>query len=99
MIRGAAGSGKTTTALLRLKFLANFRHNRAQRARSQGDEDAPVNILVLTFNKTLRGYVNALAREQLPAELTANLEVSTFAKWGYDLLSGSGEEGVDARNN
>jgi DNA helicase IV len=53
LIRGAAGSGKTTTALLRLRFLARFWRER----RVDLEIDDPVRILVLTFNRTLRGYV------------------------------------------
>lgn len=60
IIRGAAGSGKTTTALLRLRNLSDMfraRHTRLAIAR-------PVRALVLTYNSTLAGYVEALAQEQ-----------------------------------
>jgi DNA helicase IV len=51
LIRGAAGSGKTTTALLRLKFLVRYwRERRADLAL-----ETPVRVLVLTFNRTLAG--------------------------------------------
>jgi hypothetical protein len=46
LIRGAAGSGKTTTALLRLKFLVRYWRER----RADLGLQAPVRMLVLTFN-------------------------------------------------
>nr|WP_245158321.1 MULTISPECIES: 3'-5' exonuclease [unclassified Brevundimonas] len=76
MIRGAAGSGKTSTALLRLKSLSFMMEER--RAR-QGDA-RPVRILVLTFNRTLKGYVAALAEAQL-ATTKSIITIDTFAKW------------------
>ena len=51
IIRGAAGSGKTTTALLRLRSLVGVFVNRRRRVRSEKS----VRILVLTYNRTLRG--------------------------------------------
>lgn len=81
LIRGAAGSGKTTTALLRLKYLSDYW---TRRSRSQGSAGT-VRILVLTFNRTLRGYVEELAEEQV-AVRGATLEVRTFASWASELL-------------
>lgn len=77
VIRGAAGSGKTTTAILRLNSLVGMFVNRRQR---EGREE-PLQVLVLTFNRTLRGYVGALAQEQIRDAVEVNLEISTFAKW------------------
>lgn len=82
LIRGAAGSGKTTTALLRLRFLARFWR---ERRVDQGIED-PVRILVLTFNRTLRGYINELADKQVLAGPDLELTVSTFGHWAIDLI-------------
>ena len=62
LMRGAAGCGKTTTALLRLRQLCRSRQNRKNRL---GHED-PVQVLVLTFNRTLRSYVLQLVRERIP---------------------------------
>ena len=92
IIRGAAGSGKTTTALLRLKNLSDmFRHRRVR----LGDP-TPVQILVLTFNRTLRGFVEALAREQATSGPGVELEVDTFAHWAWERL---GQPDIsDARN-
>lgn len=81
LIRGSAGSGKTTTALLRLKSLTNFMRARKDRV---GDT-SPVRVLLLTFNRTLAGYVRALAKAQM---LNPNhqLEIFTFSKWAREKL-------------
>jgi hypothetical protein len=60
VIRGAAGSGKTTTALLRLRALTAMFVSRKMRLQSENR----VRILVLTYNRTLRGYIKVLARDQ-----------------------------------
>ena len=82
LIRGAAGSGKTTTILLRLRSLAKSWLNRRERL---GLTD-PVRILVLTFNRTLRGYIHELATEQIKDSKGLYLQISTFAKWAVNLL-------------
>jgi DNA helicase IV len=48
-IRGAAGSGKTTAALLRLNALSRF----WQRRQEDGYLEGLPRILVLTYNRTL----------------------------------------------
>ena len=82
LIRGAAGSGKTTSALLRLRQLCGSRRNRRRRLGLVG----PVHILVLTFNRTLRGYVNQLAREQTNPADDLVLTVETFGRWALNLV-------------
>lgn len=77
VIRGAAGSGKTSTALLRLRSLAYMFEERHERA----NDPFPVQILVLTFNRTLRGYVSALVSEQLISASKSFLTIETFASW------------------
>ncbi len=77
LIRGAAGSGKTTTALLRLKQESRFWNRR----RRDGHIDGPPRILVLTYNRTLRGYIEALVQDQVEGDV--QVEVSTFAKWAW----------------
>ncbi len=84
LIRGAAGSGKTTTALLMLHHLSNFYLSRKRRHGLTGD----INVLVITFNKTLRGYINDLAKKQIRSSAELNLKVLTFAKWAKDFLPG-----------
>jgi DNA helicase IV len=84
VIRGAAGSGKTTTALLRLESLA---HTFIARRRRLGVE-RPVKILVITFNRTLAGYVEHLADVQLQGMPNVTYSVSTFAAWASNALGG-----------
>lgn len=82
VIRGAAGSGKTSTALLRLRSLLYMFQERRQR---QGDE-SPVRILVLTFNRTLAGYIENLAESQLDGSHGYEMQISTFSKWAKNSL-------------
>lgn len=81
LIRGSAGSGKTTTALLRLTSLASMMRARKIRV---GD-DNPVSVLLLTFNRTLAGYVRALAEAQI-TDNGDKIEIHTFAKWAMSEL-------------
>ncbi|WP_205422064.1 UvrD-helicase domain-containing protein [Alteromonas sp. BL110] len=81
LIRGSAGSGKTTTALLRLSSLANMMRAKKDRV----DDPSPVKVLLLTFNRTLAGYVTALAESQV-GETGHAIEISTFAKWAVNKL-------------
>ncbi|UIJ33280.1 AAA family ATPase (plasmid) [Cereibacter azotoformans] len=92
LIRGSAGSGKTTTALLRLKSLAGMMRARKERT---GD-DAPVKFLLLTFNRTLAGYVRALAESQISGP-NQEIEIRTFAKWAMTKL-GVGAVNADSAN-
>jgi superfamily I DNA/RNA helicase len=81
VVRGAAGSGKTTTAVLRLRHVTNVWRNAAERA----DSDRPVRVLVLTFNRTLRGYVEQLVRKQVRSD-GIDLQLDTFARWAQQLV-------------
>jgi DNA helicase IV len=83
LIRGAAGSGKTTTALYRLKFLVRLWRERAKELGS----GEPVRVLVLTFNRSLRGYIETLADQQIPLGADVSLEVETFARWAVSLVN------------
>lgn len=82
LIRGAAGSGKTTAALLRLQQLCSSRLKRNERLNI----DQSVHVLVLTFNRTLRGYITELAKTQLPESENLNLEIETFSRWATDII-------------
>ncbi|RAX43716.1 hypothetical protein DQ354_19295 [Arthrobacter sp. AQ5-06] len=93
VIYGAAGSGKTTTALIRLRALAASWLSR----RSRLGLEAPVRILVLTFNKTLAGYIDGLARDQIQGSEHLRLFVGTFAKWAVRVSGASGI--VDGEDN
>lgn len=81
LIRGAAGSGKTTTGILRLKFVTGV-WQRERRRRSSAD---PVRVLVLTYNRTLRGYVAMLVDKQAKLE-GVDVTLSTFAHWAWEAL-------------
>lgn len=94
VIRGSAGSGKTTTALLMVRLLSNFYLRRRERLAATD----PVNVLVLTFNRTLRGYVADLARQEIESASGSEISVAiyTFARWTtsflpHDGLLGEGE--------
>jgi superfamily I DNA/RNA helicase len=81
LIRGAAGSGKTTTAVLRLYHVTNVWWRQRQREES----DVPVRVLVLTYNRTLRGYVEQLVEAQLNVA-RFELTLDTFGHWAWQLL-------------
>lgn len=82
VIRGAAGSGKTTTALLKLRSTLGFFLSRKLR---QKRED-PIRILVLTYNRTLSGYISELASKQVEKSKDIQLDVMTFGKWAIKTL-------------
>lgn len=82
VIRGAAGSGKTTTAILKLRSAVGFFVARMARQKTK----RPIRVLVLTFNRTLRGYVKELAQKQFIQGEDIALNVSTFASWATGLL-------------
>ncbi|MFE6946114.1 3'-5' exonuclease [Streptomyces chartreusis] len=82
VVRGAAGSGKTTTALYRLRFTVGF----WQRRHRDGFIDGPVRVLVLTYNRTLRGYIEALTEEQISGQ-DVELKTLTFAKWASNRVA------------
>jgi superfamily I DNA/RNA helicase len=81
LIRGAAGSGKTTTAVLRLQAVTGV----WRRERAREENATPIRVLVLTFNRTLRGYIAQLVQNKLSAE-ELDLTLNTFGGWGKDTL-------------
>jgi len=92
LIRGAAGSGKTTTALLALRASTGAAVNQL---RNEGR--LPVNVLVLTYNNSLRSYVEAVARDELADYADdVRLFISTFDKWAVGTLGWAGVEGAEA---
>lgn len=93
LIRGSAGSGKTTTALLRLTSLSNMMRGRKDRV---GDDSA-VKVLLLTFNRTLAGYVRTLAKAQVVGT-NHEIEISTFAKWSLSKLGLTNVHSDGSRN-
>ena len=91
IIRGAAGSGKTTAALMRIRQLCASRMHRKTRLGL----DQPVRILVLTFNRTLGGYIRQLASEQVEQSEGLHLDVKTFSKWATSIVGNRRVVGVD----
>ncbi|ROP14764.1 3'-5' exonuclease [Vibrio crassostreae] len=77
VIRGAAGSGKTTSALFLLKV--GLLHYKTMKRRT-GDI-TPIRAVVITFNKTLKAYVESLAREIAD---DVDVEVVHLAKYMKD---------------
>lgn len=69
VIRGSAGSGKTTVALHRIAFLA-YDDPRVDSERT----------LFLVFSPALRGYVSHV----LPALGVSHVQVRTFAEWATE---------------
>ena len=69
------------TAVLRLKQLNAF----WQRRRRDGYVKVPIRILLLTFNRTLRAYVEELAQDELVGD--PDCTVTTFGKWAQTALS------------
>jgi hypothetical protein len=65
-----------------LKFLVRYWRER----RADLGLQAPVRVLVLTFNRTLRGYIAELAEQQIPTDAEVDLEISTFGFWSQQLL-------------
>lgn len=82
LIRGAAGSGKTTTALLALRAATGATVNQL---RSVGL--LPANVLVLTYNNSLRSYISAVAEGEM-GDYAGDIQffVSTFDKWALGTL-------------
>ena len=76
LIRGVAGSGKTTVALYRAKYLSE----------NYLDMFTANKILVLTYNSTLVAFMREQAKE-LGLE---GVEISTFHQWVYKYLNQKG---------
>lgn len=90
LIRGAAGSGKTTTALLALRAATGAAVNQL---RNVGH--LPANVLVLTYNNSLQSYITAVAEDELADYADdVRLFISTFDKWAVDTLGWNGVNGA-----
>lgn len=88
LIRGSAGSGKTSTALTALRATTGTAVNHL---RNSGQ--LPANVLVLTYYNSLKGYISAVAEAELADYADeVRLYVMTFDKWAFGTL---GFNGVD----
>lgn len=83
LIRGAAGSGKTTTAAMRLRQLCKARITRKRRLSLPGS----IRVMVLTFNRTLRAYVEHLVEEQAQPRDDLEVTIETFSHWARNLCN------------
>jgi hypothetical protein len=54
--------------------------------RSRLELPDPVRVLVVTYNRTLRGYVAELASQQVGNQPNLDLKVSTFSRWARSML-------------
>lgn len=87
LIRGAAGSGKTTTALQRLELVTRYW---TQRRAFEGSTE-PVRVLTLAFNRTLIGYVRDLAHANVGAHPLVELDVETVAGFNKKITGFTGD--------
>jgi superfamily I DNA/RNA helicase len=94
LIRGAAGSGKTSTALTALRASTGSVVNVLRNA-----DQLPAKVLVLTYNNSLKGYVSTVARDEL-SDLAADVQlyVETFDKWAHRSLGWAGLDIREAEN-
>lgn len=81
IIRGAAGSGKTTTSILMMKMSLGYLSD-YYKAR---DPNHNINAIVFGFNKTLTGYVKNLVDDTTKevTDIRPNIFVSTLSKYFY----------------
>ena len=86
IVRGAAGSGKTTTSILMMKLSIGWLIDHF----AQNNNDNSINIRVFTFNKTLSAYISDLVTDDtvLPSNIRdkLNVQVITLSKYMYQML-------------
>ena len=79
LIKGAAGSGKTTVSVYRACHLMD----------SHGDMFEPSKVAIFTFNKTLSGYLNDLVHST-DGKSYNNVSIINFHKWAYNFIVANG---------
>jgi DNA helicase IV len=95
LIRGAAGSGKTSTALTALRAITGATVNQLR-----NESRLPANVLLLTYYNTLRGYISAVTGEELADYADdVRLYIMTFDKWAFETLGWKGPLPVGAIRN
>ncbi len=83
LIKGAAGSGKTTVAIYRLINVAKT----IQGDKKRTGDTSPVICRLVTYNRTLRSYVEALVNNErggLNGSPEISICISTFDKWAKE---------------
>lgn len=97
LIRGVAGSGKTTVALYRAKHLLDNYSMMFNEA----------NVVIFTYNRVLRNYIKALSKviqggykkdEELPnisAPAGMKVEIDNFHSWAFNFLKVHGLDLTD----
>lgn len=79
LIKGVAGSGKSTVALYRASKL--LKPDQVEENMSLALDDSPsINGAIFTFNKQLVSYLEAQIRVQ---ELEQNITLTNYHKWAY----------------
>lgn len=92
IIRGAAGSGKTTTSILMMKLSIGYFLEEFARLGIQ----EKINIKIFTFNKTLSAYINDLVVSETLLSTPENsnkldIDVLTLSKYMYNRIDGNPE--------
>lgn len=94
LIKGVAGSGKTTVALYRAKHLIDTQSNLFHEAK----------VAIFTYNKTLVKYINAIkyqisggyqaeSEEINPTKpIGLNVFVTSFHKWAFAFIKANGRD-------
>lgn len=94
LIKGVAGSGKTTVALYRAKHLIDTQSNLFHEAK----------VAIFTYNKTLVKYINAIKSQisggyQAESEeinptkpIGLNVFVTSFHKWAFAFIKANGRD-------
>lgn len=81
IIKGAAGSGKTLTALYKLIFAMSY---------ISGNKEQ-LNIQILSYNKTLKGYIEEMMQSKnfpsFPQNTKYNISINTFSKWAMNICN------------
>lgn len=86
VIRGAAGSGKTTTALMMLNLALGYLIDK------YSDQRKEITLRVFTFNKTLAAYIDEFVSNEMnlieqDSNVFINSEVTTISKYMWNRIS------------
>ncbi|MBJ7551076.1 hypothetical protein, partial [Marinomonas ostreistagni] len=86
VIRGAAGSGKTTTALMMLNLALGYLIDK------HSGQEKEITLRVFTFNKTLAAYVDEFVSNEInlikqDSKVSINSEVTTISKYMWNRIN------------